>query len=71
MKDIELETIKLRLDGVKLAIARCRFAFLVAMIASIAIIATVWNAPMNSLIGYGILLAGIPAFFYWRRANAR
>jgi hypothetical protein len=48
MKDIELETIKLRLDGVKLAIGRCRFAFVVTMIASIAIIATVWNAHMSS-----------------------
>jgi basic amino acid/polyamine antiporter, APA family len=37
----------------------------------VVVIATVWNAPMNSLIGYGILVAGIPAFFYWRRANAR
>jgi APA family basic amino acid/polyamine antiporter len=37
----------------------------------VVVITTAWNAPMNSLIGYGILLAGIPAFFYWRRANAR
>src|SRR5713226_3428072 len=52
MKDIELETIKLRLEGVRLAIARCRFAFLVSMIASIAIIATVWNAYMSSDSGF-------------------
>ena len=52
MKDIELETIKLRLEGVKLAISRCRFSFLVAMIASIAIIATVWNAHMSSDSGF-------------------
>ena len=31
---------------------------------------TVWNSPVNSLIGYGILLAGIPAFLYWRQRNA-
>jgi APA family basic amino acid/polyamine antiporter len=37
----------------------------------LVVVATVWNAPMNSVIGYGILLAGIPAFFYWRWANAR
>jgi APA family basic amino acid/polyamine antiporter len=35
----------------------------------IVVIATVWNAPVNSLIGYAILLAGVPAFLYWRRAN--
>ena len=35
----------------------------------IIVIATVWNAPINSLIGYAILLAGVPAFLYWRRAS--
>jgi len=54
MKDIELETIKIRLEGVKLAIGRCRFAFLVAMIASIAIIATVWNAHMSPDSGFAL-----------------
>ena len=34
------------------------------------VIATVWNAPVNSLIGYAILLAGVPAYLYWRRAKA-
>jgi hypothetical protein len=52
MKDVVLETIKLRLDGVKLAIGRCRFSFLVSMIASIAIIATVWNAHWSSDSGF-------------------
>ena len=37
----------------------------------LVVAATVWNAPINSVIGYGVLLAGVPAFFYWRRANAR
>ena len=37
----------------------------------LVVIATVWNNPVNSLIGYAILLAGVPAFLYWRRANAR
>lgn len=37
----------------------------------LVVIATVWNAPLNSLIGYGIVLAGIPAFLYWKRANPR
>ena len=35
------------------------------------VVATVANNPVNSLIGYAILLAGVPAFHYWRRANAR
>jgi APA family basic amino acid/polyamine antiporter len=38
---------------------------------ALVVVATIWNNPINSLIGYGILLAGVPAFLYWRRANAR
>ena len=37
---------------------------------ALTVIATVWNNPVNSLIGYAILAAGIPASLYWRRANA-
>ena len=37
----------------------------------LVVVATVLNNPVNSLIGYAILLAGIPAFLYWRKANAR
>jgi APA family basic amino acid/polyamine antiporter len=37
---------------------------------ALVVVATVWNNPGNSLIGYGILAAGVPAFLYWRRANA-
>jgi len=37
----------------------------------VVVVATVWNNPVNSLIGYGVLLAGVPAFLYWRRANAQ
>jgi APA family basic amino acid/polyamine antiporter len=36
---------------------------------ALTVIATVWNNPVNSLIGYAILAAGIPAFLYWRRAD--
>ena len=43
--------------------------FVVACLA--IVIATVANNPVNSLIGYAILLAGVPAFLYWRRAHAR
>jgi len=37
----------------------------------LVVVATVWNNLVNSLIGYAILLAGVPAFLYWRRTNAR
>ena len=33
------------------------------------VIATVANNPVNSLIGYAILAAGIPACLYWQRKN--
>ena len=36
----------------------------------LVVVATIWNAPVNSLIGYAILLAGVPAFLYWRRTSA-
>jgi APA family basic amino acid/polyamine antiporter len=36
----------------------------------LVVIATVINNPVNSVIGYAILLAGIPAYLYWRSANA-
>ena len=34
------------------------------------VIATVVNNPVNSLIGYAILAAGIPACLYWQRKKA-
>ncbi len=33
---------------------------------ALVVVATVWNAPVNSLIGYGILAAGVPAYLFWR-----
>jgi basic amino acid/polyamine antiporter, APA family len=36
---------------------------------AITVVATVWNSPINSLIGYAILLAGVPACLYWQRKN--
>ena len=30
-----------------------------------------WAYPINSLIGYAILLAGLPPYFFWRRAARR
>ena len=35
------------------------------------VVATVWNNPTNSLIGFAILLAGVPACLYWQRKNRR
>jgi APA family basic amino acid/polyamine antiporter len=34
------------------------------------VVATVYNNPVNSLIGYAILLAGVPACLYWQRRKA-
>ena len=35
------------------------------------VVATVLNNPLNSLIGYAILAAGIPACLYWQKKNQR
>ncbi len=37
----------------------------------LVVINTVYTYPRNTLIGLGILLAGIPAFFFWRWRNAK
>jgi APA family basic amino acid/polyamine antiporter len=37
---------------------------------ALVVIATVVSNPVNSLIGFAILLAGIPACRYWQRKNA-
>ena len=42
----------------------------IGLTAFLTVVATVWNNPVNSLIGYAILAAGVPAFLYWRKANA-
>ena len=36
----------------------------------LVVLATVWNAPISSAIGYGILLTGVPAYLYWRKRGA-
>jgi APA family basic amino acid/polyamine antiporter len=38
---------------------------------AVIVVATVWNNRLNSLIGYAILLAGIPACLYWQRKKGR
>ncbi|MBV9528890.1 amino acid permease [Sphingomonas sp.] len=35
------------------------------------VVATVVNSLENSLIGFAILALGVPAFLYWRKANAK
>ena len=35
----------------------------------VTVVATVANNPINSLIGYAILAAGVPACLYWQRKN--
>jgi APA family basic amino acid/polyamine antiporter len=36
----------------------------------VVVVATVYNNPLNSLLGYAILLAGVPACLYWQRKKA-
>jgi APA family basic amino acid/polyamine antiporter len=36
---------------------------------AVVVVATVWTSPVNSLIGYTILLAGVPACLYWQSKN--
>ena len=38
---------------------------------AMTVVATVGNNLTNSLIGYAILLAGVPACLYWQRKNRR
>jgi APA family basic amino acid/polyamine antiporter len=35
----------------------------------VTVVATVISNPLNSLIGYAILAAGVPACLYWQRKN--
>jgi len=44
---------------------------LFVLACAITVVATVWNNPVNSLIGYAILAAGVPACLYWQRKNRR
>jgi basic amino acid/polyamine antiporter, APA family len=43
---------------------------LFVLACALIVVATVWNSPLNSLIGYCILLAGVPAYLYWRKTKA-
>jgi APA family basic amino acid/polyamine antiporter len=43
--------------------------FVLACFATV--VATVFNNPLNSLIGYAILAAGLPACLYWQRKNRK
>jgi APA family basic amino acid/polyamine antiporter len=37
---------------------------------AITVIGTIWNHPANSAIGFGLVLAGVPAFRYWQRRRS-
>lgn len=52
MSNIELLTIQLRLEGVRQAIARARFTFVVSIVASVAIFITTWNAYVSQDRGF-------------------
>jgi APA family basic amino acid/polyamine antiporter len=43
--------------------------FVLACAATVA--GTIWNNPVNSAIGFGILLAGVPVCLFWMRRRAR
>jgi len=38
---------------------------------AVIVVATVWNNPVNSLIGFAILAAGIPACLYWQHKQRK
>lgn len=40
------------------------------LVCWLVVINTIYRYPSNTLIGVGILLAGIPAYFFWRWRNA-
>ena len=43
-------------------------AFILACVLVVA--SSFWAYPVNSLIGYAIMLAGVPPYLYWRRQAA-
>ncbi len=47
MDNIQLETIKLRLEGISQSITRARTTFLISIITSVAIFVTAWNAYLS------------------------
>jgi basic amino acid/polyamine antiporter, APA family len=44
---------------------------LYCVVAVVWALNTLWQRPMESAAGVGIVLLGLPAFFYWRRQSAR
>jgi APA family basic amino acid/polyamine antiporter len=40
---------------------------LFVLACAVIVIATIWNDPSNSAVGFLIVAAGVPAFLYWRR----
>jgi basic amino acid/polyamine antiporter, APA family len=44
-------------------------AFVLACVLVVA--STFWSYPRESLVGYGLLLLGLPPYFYWRRMGRK
>lgn len=38
--------------------------------SALVVASSFWSFPINSLIGYAIMLAGVPAYLFWKRRNA-
>jgi APA family basic amino acid/polyamine antiporter len=37
----------------------------------LVVIATIYKYPANSAVGLGIVLAGVPAYFFWSRSRRK
>jgi hypothetical protein len=35
-------------------------------VAALILVSVVWSSPVRSLLGFAILVAGVPAFLFWR-----
>jgi len=40
---------------------------LFVLASALVVVSAFWAFPINSLIGYGLLLLGVPPYLYWRR----
>jgi APA family basic amino acid/polyamine antiporter len=56
-------------DGFRVPLHPLSTGLFVAACA-LVVVATVWNNPANSAVGFAILLAGVPACLYWLRRRA-
>jgi APA family basic amino acid/polyamine antiporter len=40
------------------------------LVSTWLILTTIWNSPRQSAIGLGLIVLGLPVYWYWQRANA-